>query len=268
MSVKTKKVLKIVGNSIFYLFIGLLLIFSIMNLRAGSTGENFANIFGRGYLTVSSKSMSSDYDISDKGIDSVYFEVEDLIIVKSLDEEDKANLKIGDVITFYDQELKALNTHRIVYINGSTVYTQGNADVYIYKPFDTVNISQNATDELTGSIKFQTVSMTDVKGLYLSTNRSTGHFISWLSNPSATEGGFLYVIVLPTILFLIYQIVFVVLNVIALKNKKASDETIAIDAEARIKQEEELRAQIRAELEAKMREELLSKNKDSDEEKK
>jgi len=254
MSPKTKKVIKIVGNSIFYLFIGLILVFSIINIRVGNKGDDYPSIFGRGYLTVVSDSMSKKYELD--GIDTTYFEVGDLIIVKRLDDNEKKNLKIGDVITFYDYdpEVQGLNTHRIVGINGNTYYTQGNKEIAALKQFDQDNLAQNAKDLNTGAITYQTVNSEDVKGLFVRVDNKTGSLISWISDTSLS-GGFLYVVVLPTFLFLIYQIVAVILNIIALKDNKVKTLVTENDALEKAKKEEEIRAQIRAELEEEMKKE-------------
>ena len=226
----------------------------IINIRVGNEGNDFPNIFGRGYLTVETDSMSKVYTLD--GVETTYFEVGDLIVDKKLSSEEKKNLEIGDVITFYDYELKALNTHRITGVNGNTYYTQGNADIYNHnmKQFDQDNLAQNEADKNNGAISYQTVNSEDIKGLFLHVDNNTGWFLSWISDTSLS-GGFLYIVVLPTFLFLIYQIVAVILNITALKDSKNKSKSIEMDAEEKARREEELRAQIRAEIEADMKKE-------------
>ncbi|MDX9808505.1 MAG: hypothetical protein RBS87_08130, partial [Acholeplasma sp.] len=109
-------VLKIVGNVLFYTLIVLLLLFSISNLSV-KTNKDVANIFGRGFLPVISDSMEgNNSDSFDKG---------SLVFVKLLSESQKEELEIGDIVTFYDLNLSALNTHRVVYVTPSYIVTQG-----------------------------------------------------------------------------------------------------------------------------------------------
>ena len=127
---RTKKELaifiaKIVGNVVFYAVIVMLLLFSIMNINAGSKNGGFPNIFGRGFLSVQTNSMvrneeGSYYDdVTEKfaGCAVEQFAEGDLVYAKVVKEKNFDKLAVGDVITFYDEKLKALNTHRIVYID-------------------------------------------------------------------------------------------------------------------------------------------------------
>ena len=101
--INIKNVLKIAGNVLFYTVIVFLLLFSISNLSVKSN-KDIANVLGRGFLPVISDSMEgNNRDSFDKGA---------LVFVRLLSAEDKQNLNIGDIVTFYDLNLVALNTHR------------------------------------------------------------------------------------------------------------------------------------------------------------
>jgi len=140
--------LKIFGNVVFYAILILLFMISIANINSG--GKNgLPNIFGKGYLSVASPSMEvspsgkvtssvkEDYAVEaqakylkDRGlldsegnyvIDYSKFEIGSfdthaMVVVDVLNDEEKLNLSVGDVVTFYDPNLQALNTHRIVYV--------------------------------------------------------------------------------------------------------------------------------------------------------
>lgn len=244
MNKTLKKTIKIVLNVIFYIFIAVLLVFSVMNIRAGNKGDNFPNIFGRGFLVVESDSMSYNDKLSD---DDVYFEVGDLIHVKTASDYDKTHLHVGDVITFYDHNLKALNSHKIVYIPSGeykNVFTQGNKAAQ-YRPFDTVNLENNYLQN-----DYEEVALTDIRGVYTGKTQNVGGFIDWLSEPNPAKGGFLYIVVLPAIIFLIYEIVLVVLNVISLKNSKNKENSNKELEDKMSEIEEQIRAKVIAELEA------------------
>ena len=115
---KVLRVLKIVGSVIFYTVIVLLFFYSIMNINAGGKG-GIPNLFGKGYLSVQSDSMKASQTTLPeeyKNYKVKSFQKGDLVNVDMLSKGQKLNLKTGDVITFWDNSLKAYNTHRIVYV--------------------------------------------------------------------------------------------------------------------------------------------------------
>ena len=115
---KVLRVLKIVGSVIFYTVIILLFFYSIMNINAGGKG-GIPNLFGKGYLSVQSDSMKASQTTLPeeyKNYKVKSFQKGDLVNVDMLSKGQKLNLKTGDVITFWDNSLKAYNTHRIVYV--------------------------------------------------------------------------------------------------------------------------------------------------------
>ena len=59
-------VLKVVGNVVFYAVIVTLLLFSIMNINAGSKNGGFPHIFGKGFLSVQTNSMTRSGDSLDE----------------------------------------------------------------------------------------------------------------------------------------------------------------------------------------------------------
>ena len=93
--------LKIAGNVVFYAVILALLLFSIMNINAGSTNGGFPNIFGKGFLTVQSDSMSAvknaHYELPEQY--STYavgqFEKGDLLYADTLSSKDINKLHVG-----------------------------------------------------------------------------------------------------------------------------------------------------------------------------
>ena len=111
-AIKVTKVLKIILNSFFYFIIFVLVLFSFATMKLKQK-DDIANIFGRGFVSVLTDSMTGDQEDS--------FTVNDVIFVKLLDDESRALLKEGDIITYFSMEIPGLNiqgfiTHRIVEI--------------------------------------------------------------------------------------------------------------------------------------------------------
>ena len=255
---KTKFIFTIVGNIIFYLIIIILLLWSIMNINAGSRNGGFPNLFGKGFLSVQSDSMKTsgglpeeynDYEIKS-------FEKGDLLNVNVFDVNKVNDLKVGDVITFYDNNLKALNSHRIVYVNRDsnnniiTICLQGDLSVSlkgVYDPSDDKNINHNYQIEQSGDIAtFTSSNFSDIKGVVTSVTYGAGKVLDNLHQ------NWLWYFVLPVGLLLIFELFMVIKNFMELKGTKQKA-ALAGDKEAML-------AEIQAEKE-KMRQELLAELK-------
>lgn len=211
---KSSQILKIVLQVLYYVVIVLLLGFSIITI-ASRGDRDIPKIFGRGFLAVQSDSMvGENKDSFNKG---------DLIFVKILNDKSRENLKVGDVVTFYDEAIQNFNTHRIVSIEDGAYYTQG----------DNREVS-----------RFPDVPRTVDKyyAVYSSKMRGVGKLITFLN----TRLGFGLIIVLPIAGLFVYQGVKVLLLVN--ENKKQEQ---AIDLEA---EKEKLRAEILKELKEELKE--------------
>lgn len=248
-----KKILVIAGNVVFYAIIIVLFLFSLMNINAGNGTQNFPNLFGKGMLSVESNSMERNeggyhpaewdtYGIGEiKKGDLVYDDVFN---------GDINSLKIGDIITFYDAQIDALNTHRIVYINvengyiiaqGDYIITQSASDTYYY---DASNTDVAKNDMLTSNHNYaQIVHTADIKGVVTGVNPGAGAVLSNIRQ------NWLFYFVIPIAVILLIEIVFVVKNFLDLRHEKNKAE-LADDKEAML-------AELEAEKE-KMRQELLA----------
>lgn len=198
---KILKVSKIVGLTIFYIIIAFLFLFSVSTL-ARKSNDQVPNLFGLGYLAVESDSMVGDNkDSFDKG---------DLIFVRVLSKKDKDNLDIttlynaGDpnkskIVTFYDRQIDALNTHRVVGVEGNRLITQGdNVD-----EVDSVRITAN-----------------DIVGIYNGKIPNVGSAISFMLTPV----GFGIIVVLPFVLLLLYHGIMIAKNVFIVREDKLREE--------------------------------------------
>ena len=252
--------LKIAGNVVFYAIILALLLFSIMNINAGSKNGGFPNIFGKGFLSVQSNSMTRDgklpkeYDDYKVGA----FAQGDLLYADVIkDANDFYSLKVGDVVTFYDEGIKNLNSHRIVHIyydsdnKVETISVQGDysASIFgVFNPEDSEKTDANYNLISRGDVvSFSINDFSNLKGKITGVNYGAGALVD---NIKQNWGWFF---VLPIAIVLLVELFFVIKNIVALTGEKqraaiADDkEKMMADLEA---QKEAMRAQILAELKA------------------
>ncbi|MCI5583376.1 MAG: hypothetical protein MR357_06660 [Anaeroplasma sp.] len=255
-------ILKIVGNVLFYAVIITLLLFSIMNINAGSKNGGFPNIFGRGFLSVQSNSMqkngnnlTSDYDSYEIG----HFSKGDLLLVKTVSSKNLNELKEGDVITFFDTYINNLNSHRIVYIGRnadgeiSSIAVQGDksaSELGVYgktgnPAFDTMLEQKQTGQDEPYVIYLSGNGLENIKGVVTGVNSGAGRVLENI------QQNWLWYFVLPVLVFLLFEVFMVVKNIMDLKGAKQKAE-LANDKEAMMAdleaQKEELRRQILAEM--------------------
>ena len=211
--------------------------------------QNVASILGYTPLVVETDSMKPT------------FESGDLIFIKKCD---TSKLNEGDIITFHTiiDNQYALNTHRIQKIdeaNGVRSYT-------------TIGDNNN------GIADQHVISDGDIVGKYIGHVSGLGKVMNFLSSSM----GFLIVIVLPMLLFFIYQVYNMIMISIRLKKamavenaeeianariqqEKAADEAARAKDEAQAALEEAKRLKEEAEaLKAKAEKELKEARKDED----
>lgn len=253
-------ILKIVGNVLFYAVIITLLLFSIMNINAGSKNGGFPNIFGRGFLSVQSDSMTRTKNNSK--LPSSYneysvqeFRKGDLLLVKVVNSKNINNLKVGDVITFYDLSINNLNSHRIVNLEKNTLGDVIQIDVQgdfsastkgVYDINDESKAELNYSLQNTGDVQtFSGTSLENIKGVVTGVNSGAGKVLENI------QQNWLWYFVLPVLVFLLFEVFMVVKNIMDLKGAKQKAE-LANDKEAMMAdldaQKEELRRQILAEM--------------------
>lgn len=140
------KIFKIIGNSIFYLFILVLLLFSITNLSTKKE-DDIPNLFGKGFVNVLSSSMDGEVSSLDYKVGS--FKKDALVIVNILKtDEEKSKLKVGDVVVFWgqldpaDPKSKGFIIHRIIAIDLDAKKVQTQGDNRVTNPvWEEVNFS-------------------------------------------------------------------------------------------------------------------------------
>lgn len=181
------------------------------------------NVFGKSAITVLSNSMHGDKsDSFDKG---------DMIICDIVADPLAAKYQVGDVVTFQqDVDLDGnpdLVTHRIHKINKNGSYqTKGdNNDTY---------------DQAEGVVnRFPDIYSSDILATYHGTKiPGVGDFFAYLR----TQMGFFLCVLLPMIIFFLYEAIRVVINVIAYNKEKAIEKAEAIVNSSTLTEEQKRRA--------------------------
>lgn len=222
MSKKLKKIIHIVVD---VLVIAVLLI-SVTTLAFALTSRangGVPNLFGKSPIGVKTNSMHGDKPDS--------FDKDDLIICDKVENLDKKDFKVGDVVTFL-QDIsgtgeKSLVTHRIYKINeDGTFQTKGdNNDTYDQNPGN--------------SIVFPNLQYYDILAVYHGSKiPAVGGFINMLQ----TSVGFFWCILFPMILFFIYQAIRVIMNAMAYSKEKGAEQARLAVESSELTEEQKARA--------------------------
>ncbi len=219
---KARRVLSIVFNVVFYFIIAVLFIFSIANIQVRKE-NNIANIFGIGMLSVQSDSMHGTFDTGD------------MLFVEMLDDESRQDIKVDDIVTYFDRGLHEFITHRVVEVNLDEDYIVTQAD---YNYIDNNNVT-SPDDSIPLSEAIAVYTDAHIVGF--------GRSLDYLQSPT----GFAICVILPVVIFLIIEGVILARNIMAV-NKNKLEEQFAADKETALKdleaEKEKMRAEILAEL--------------------
>lgn len=208
-----KKALKIF-NVVIDILIVLVLIVSVFTLisvfATTKGGEGVPNLFGKAPISVLTDSMAGDKEDN--------FNKGDLLICDVVKEGADNNYKVGDIVTFREDingdGNADLITHRIYEVeDDGSFLTKGDANpTYDQNP-------ANAT-------VFGNLNPVDVLAVYHGQKISgVGSFIDFIRSPI----GFFICILLPMIIFFIYQAIRVIINAMAYSKEKgrlAAEEAI------------------------------------------
>lgn len=219
-----KKVWSVIGNVLMWIFIVFSVVVTIFAFSAQSSADGIPTIAGKVMSPVLSDSMAPTINQGD------------IIFSTKLTDEQKQELKVGDIITFkadLDGDGKPeVNTHRIITVNTT--------EDGVITSFKTKGDNNIASDNYT-------VYLSDVISVFYE-GQSTkiavlGSVIGFLLQPT----GFFIVIVIPLILFFLFEIIMFVRKIMEVKN--AGKKQITQEDEELIKQkaiEEYIRAQQQA----------------------
>ena len=207
-----KKILSIAANVLIWALVVVSLLVTIMVLAAQKSEDGVPAIFGTSFITIETGSMKD-----------TYFEG-DLVFMTKLTREEKLNLRPGQIITFRtsidinkDGKPGDLNTHRIYEkIDGTLSYvTKGD---------------NNPAPDNQGDNPY-TVHVDDIIGICTEDGKVSGlgNVIKFLKSSL----GFFLCIVLPLILFFLYELYRFIAIILAEKKKAAG--VVAAETEEEIK---------------------------------
>ena len=226
---KKKKILSIVVNTIvivILVFVGLITLSIIL-----STGKGYTDLFGNAYVAVQSDSMVGNDELySGEYADLVKgFNQGDLIRVRILKDDQKLELKAGDIITFYQTVggERIINTHRII-----EVVKEGDAISRFVTKGDKAKVN--------GLPATENVTLNNVIGVY------EGHCIAGLGNAVDffhSSTGFFVCVVLPAFLIVAYFAFNLVLTIKSVKKTYAEADKKEEEDKMREKIMQELREQ-------------------------
>ena len=232
MSEKAKKVLNVIVNIVVGIIIVIVLLLAINIISSKSKG--YTSLFGKAFLVVQTDSMNGDYEDS--------FAAGDLIIIDVLSDEEKQNLQVGDIVTFYtnivNESTIDLNSHRI-----QEVREVGGTVTYITKG-DANEVSES-------------VAASAIIGKVIGNMGQIGKVIDWMSSST----GYFVCIVIPSFLVVAYFAVNLVVVIRDNKREKvlASGDLAEMTPEEREAYKEKMKADMKADMEAEMEAELRAK---------
>jgi signal peptidase len=218
------------------------------------------------------------------------FKKGDMLVDKTLSNSEKKNLKVGDVITFWDETLmpgqvKGLNSHRIVYINEEgDYYLMGDFTLgTTYKDYgrysEAIDGQESEHNWYTGhkddgsDLSVDIIRVNEQKELDLIKGKVVdvwSGFGKTYDNIMNNMALYFMVFVFPVILLFLISMIFVILNIrkLVISKKKASAEPIMTEDEMKQSLEaerERMRQEILAEL--KKEQEMNQKSEEDKEEK-
>lgn len=217
MSTKTKKSLSVVGNVALWIFLIFAVVITVYATIAVSSSDGVPSVGGTVIIAVQSDSMEGP-----RG-----FDTGSLIFSKKITREEASNLSVDAVITYKidlnGDGVDELNTHRIIEIvskNGDLVNYRTQGD---NKPVADPNLVNSA----------------DIVAIWEGSEiRGVGAVLTFLTSTY----GFLFIIVLPLLVFFAFELV----NFIRVLRQASGKKTITAADEEEIKRravEEYLRLQ-------------------------
>ena len=188
-----KKVLGIIGNVLVWVFVAFAVVITVLAFAAQANADGVPSIGGKAILTIQTPSMEPTYKVGD------------IVIGTKLTPDEMHNLEVGDIITYAAGDLNGdgvrdLNTHRIIeVINAGT-------DNVAYRTKGDGNQVADATLVDWQYVICQCTEKSKIPAL--------GSVLNFLQKPT----GFLVVIVLPLVLFFVYELVMFFRKLYEVKN--------------------------------------------------
>ena len=208
---KVKKIAGTVGNVLLWAFVIFSFLITLMVFAAQGNADGIPSLFGKSMITIQTKSMEDTYMVGE------------LVFMTKLSDEDKLALKDNDIITSRapieideDGKIGDINTHRVVSHDVATgvIVTKGDNNL----------LKDNEGDDA------YTIHRNDVIGKCTEKGKlgGVGNVITFLRSSL----GFFLCIVLPLILFFLYELYNFISILVSERAKKAP---IAKETEEEIK---------------------------------
>lgn len=212
-TMKAKKIVGIVANVLVWIFLVFSMIITILVFTAQGSEDGVPSIFGKSLITIETKSMEPTYKVGD------------LVFMTKLSDEEKKELLPDQIITYHapidingDGIIGDINTHRVVSNDVATgvVVTQGD---------------NNTITDAEGDTAY-TIHHNDIVGICTEKGKLSGmgNVIGFLRSSL----GFFLCIVLPLILFFLYELYNFITVLVTEKAKRAAG--AAKETEEEIKQ--------------------------------
>jgi signal peptidase len=208
---KIKKIAGIIGNTFIWVFVAFSVLITVLVFSSQGSADGIPALFGKSLLTIQTSSMEKTYGVGD------------MVFMTKLTDEAKVQLKTGEIVTYRapididgDGKIGDINTHRIVSHDPATgvIVTKGDNNIF-------------ADNE--GNNPY-TIHRNDVIGVCTEEGRlaGVGNVIEFLRS----SVGFFVCIVLPLILFFLFELYNFISILVSEKAKKAP---IAKETEEEIK---------------------------------
>ena len=206
---KAKKIAGIVINVLIWIVVVFSVLITVLVFSAQGSKDGVPAIFGKSLVTIESPSMEPT------------FKTGDLVFMTKISDEDKHNLKAGDIITYFapidinnDGVFGDINTHRIVSVDKENLRVQTRGD----------NKETNIANDN------YTVHFSDIIGVCTEEGRVGG--LGSVINFLRSSLGFFLCIVLPLALFFFYEL-YRFITLIATERAKRAP--VSAEAEEEIK---------------------------------
>ena len=239
---KGLKIVKGILNTVVNILIVVILISSlliaVMALTSKATG--ISTIFGMTVQTIQSDSMKGG---SPDGYGGGDFEKGDLVIGRATNFDENAEYEVGDIITYIGKDAEGkdyLMAHRIV------EKVTGDDSIYRYQTWgDNRTVSElpdqsEENDYLAANNIASLIYSKDYSPVVL---KGIGNALDYIRTPF----GFFLVVLVPMIIFFLYEIIRVVINAMNYKKAKAEEEKENAERE----KQEAVDAAVKAALEAR-----------------
>ena len=220
---KIKKIANICINVLIWICVAISFFVTVLVFSAQGSEDGVPAIFGKSLITIESPSMKPTYGMND------------IVFMTKLDDAGKAELKAGDIITYHapidingDGIIGDINTHRIHKIDHSTGVIETIGD-------------NNLIPDSESTENPYKINVNDVIGQCTENGKLVG--IGGVIKFLRSSLGFFLCIVLPMILFFLYELYRFIAILLAEKNRKAKEQVIEAEEDIKKRAIEEYLAQ-------------------------